>query len=210
MGQIKAILFDMDGVLIEAKDWHFHALNKALSLFGTEISRYDHLVTYDGLPTKKKLEMLSLERGLPRGLHQFINELKQQYTIEFVHTECRPRFYHEYALSKLRAKDYKMAVCSNSIRLTIELMIERAALAPYFDFYLSNEDIKNPKPDPEIYTTAMKRFGLHPRECVIIEDNEKGIRAAEASGGHVLKVDTVEDVNFANITNFIRSVEGRS
>ena len=63
---IKAIIFDMDGVLIEAKDWHYEALNKALSLFGYEISRYDHLVTYDGLPTSKKLEMLSMERGLPR------------------------------------------------------------------------------------------------------------------------------------------------
>ena len=56
--EIKAIIFDMDGVLIEAKDWHYEALNRALSLFGMEISRYDHLVTYDGLPTTKKLEML--------------------------------------------------------------------------------------------------------------------------------------------------------
>ena len=61
--EIKAIVFDMDGVLIEAKDWHYEALNRALRLFGYEISRYDHLVTYDGLPTSKKLEMLSLEKG---------------------------------------------------------------------------------------------------------------------------------------------------
>lgn len=53
MPKIKAILFDMDGVLVDAKDWHYEALNQALSLFGMEISRYDHLVTYDGLPTKK-------------------------------------------------------------------------------------------------------------------------------------------------------------
>ena len=74
MTKIKAIIFDMDGVLIEAKDWHYEALNRALSLFGMEISRFDHLVTYDGLPTKKKLEMLSIERGLPKGLHSFIND----------------------------------------------------------------------------------------------------------------------------------------
>ena len=53
---IKAVLFDMDGVLIDARDWHYEALNKALAIFGMEINRYDHLVTYDGLPTKKKLE----------------------------------------------------------------------------------------------------------------------------------------------------------
>ena len=79
--KIKAIVFDMDGVLIEAKDWHYEALNKALRLFGYEISRYDHLVTYDGLPTSKKLEMLSLEKGLPTGLHQFINQMKQSYKL---------------------------------------------------------------------------------------------------------------------------------
>jgi beta-phosphoglucomutase-like phosphatase (HAD superfamily) len=92
MDKIKAIIFDMDGVLIDAKDWHYEALNRALGLFGMEISRYDHLVSYDGLPTKKKLEMLSLERGLPYSLHEFINEIKQQYTMELVYTKCN-RFF---------------------------------------------------------------------------------------------------------------------
>ena len=69
---IKAVIFDMDGVLIEAKDWHFNALNKALSLFGYEISRFEHLTTYDGLPTSRKLEMLTIEHGLPKELHEFI------------------------------------------------------------------------------------------------------------------------------------------
>ena len=55
--KIKAILFDMDGVLIDAKDWHYEALNKALGLFGMEISRYDHLHSFDGLPTKEKLSL---------------------------------------------------------------------------------------------------------------------------------------------------------
>ena len=70
----------MDGVLIDAKEWHYEALNKALALFGYQISRYEHLVTYDGLPTRKKLEMLSMEQGLPVQLHSFINEMKQLYT----------------------------------------------------------------------------------------------------------------------------------
>ncbi len=65
---IKLILFDLDGVLVEAQDWHYEALNRALELFGMPISRYDHLSTYNGLPTRKKLEMLSVEKGLPAGL----------------------------------------------------------------------------------------------------------------------------------------------
>ena len=54
---IKAILFDMDGVLIDAKEWHYEAFNKAINLFGLQISRYDHLRTFDGLPTKEKLKI---------------------------------------------------------------------------------------------------------------------------------------------------------
>ena len=117
---IKAVIFDMDGVLIEAKNWHYESLNKALRLFGYEISRYEHLTTYDGLPTRQKLEMLTVERGLPSELHAFINEMKQAYTMDMVHTQCSPMFVHEYALAKLKASDYKIAVASNSIRSTID------------------------------------------------------------------------------------------
>ena len=102
MTKIKAILFDMDGVLIDAKEWHFEAMNKALELFGMNISRYDHLITYDGLPTQVKLKMLSLEQGLPVALHGFINDMKQLYTLGIVHALCKPRFHHEFALSKLK------------------------------------------------------------------------------------------------------------
>src|SRR3990172_911957 len=106
--KIEAVIFDMDGVLIEAKDWHYEALNRALALFGMEISRYDHLVTYDGLPTKKKLEMLSLERGLPVALHGFLNDLKQKFTLELIATRCRPTFIHQYAIAKLRSQGLRL------------------------------------------------------------------------------------------------------
>lgn len=203
MKKIKAIVFDMDGVLIEAKDWHYETFNKALRLFGYEISRYDHLVTYDGLPTSKKLEMLSLEKGLPFGLHRFINELKQKYTLDMVHTYCVPRFFHEYALSKLKSEGYRLAVASNSIRNTVQLMMEKSALISYLDFFLSNQDVTMAKPDPEIYITAIKRLGLAPDEVMVVEDNHNGIQAATAAGAHVMKVDTVYDVNYENIKNHI-------
>lgn len=210
MPRIKAVIFDMDGVLIEAKDWHYDALNNALKLFGMEISRYDHLVTYDGLPTKKKLEMLTMERGLPKGLHTFINDMKQQYTMEIVHAECKPRFYHEYALSKLKNEGYNMAVCSNSVRNTIEVMMQKASLEQYLDFYISNQDVKNGKPDPEMYIKAIERMGLNPKECMIVEDNENGIKAARASGANVMIVEVVEDVNYENIKRHIEQFEGEN
>lgn len=198
----------MDGVLIEAKDWHYEALNKALQLFGMEISRYDHLVTYDGLPTKKKLEMLSHERGLPRGLHEFINDMKQLYTLEIVHTACKPKFHHEYALSRLKNEGYRMAVCSNSVRNTIQVMMQKSSLEQYLDFYISNQDVRQGKPDPEMYNNAIQKLGLTPTECMIIEDNENGIKAAKASNANVMIVETTEDVNYQNIKKHIAMFEG--
>lgn len=207
---IKAIIFDMDGVLIEAKDWHYEALNRALKLFGYQISRYEHLTSYDGLPTSKKLQMLSVERGLPLGLHSFINQMKQQYTMEIVHSKCKPRFNHEYALSNLKSKGYKLAVASNSIRNTINVMMEKSNLNRYLDLIVSAEDVKNPKPAPEIYRLAMQNLGLNPENCLIVEDNENGIKAAIASGAYVLKVRDVDEVNLGNIFNKISFIEKRA
>lgn len=206
--KIKAVLFDMDGVLIDAKDWHYEAMNKALSLFGYTIERYEHLTSYDGLPTSVKLEKLSVEKGLPRSLHKFINEMKQRYTMTEIHNKCRPVFIHEYALSRLRSEGYKIAVCSNSIRKTIETMMDYAGLSSYLDLIMSNEDVKKSKPNPEIYLTAMERFGLKPEECLICEDNENGIKAAESSGGNLLKIKTTADVNYTNIIKRITELEG--
>jgi beta-phosphoglucomutase len=204
---IKAILFDMDGVLIEAKEWHYEALNRALMLFGMPISRFDHLTTFDGLPTLKKLELLSVERGLPIELHQFINEIKQKYTMEIVHTRCKPTFAHEYALSSLKACGYKLAVCSNSVRNTVETMMYRSNLSGYLDLMISNQDVSRGKPYPEMYIKAIQYFELDPSECLIIEDNENGIKAARASGGHLLLVKEVADVNLGNILGRIKQID---
>jgi len=210
MAKIKAILFDMDGVLIDAREWHFEALNQALSLFGMEISPDEHLLSYDGLPTKTKLEMITLERGLPRALHHFINDLKQSFTLQLGHLKCRPNFIHQYALSGLKSRGYKLVSCSNSIRRTMELFYEKAGLIQFFDFYLSNEDVKNPKPSPEIYIEAIERLGCLPDECLILEDNENGIRAAEGSGAHLMVIDDINQVTLDNILKKISSIEGAS
>src|SRR4051794_18544720 len=130
---IKAVVFDMDGVLIDAREWHYEALNKALKLLGDEITRYDHLSTYDGLPTRMKLQMLTVERGLPAELHAFINGLKQQYTMEYVAPRCKPVFQHEYALARLKGDGYRLGLASNSIRSTVLEMMDRSALRGYLD-----------------------------------------------------------------------------
>lgn len=207
MPKVHAVIFDMDGVLIDAREWHYKAFNRALALFGMVVGRSDHLLTYDGLPTRRKLDLLSKERGLPVALHDFINNLKQQYTMELVHTYCKPRFQHEYGLARLKAEGYKLGVASNSQRETIAVMLRRASLIDYFDVSLSAQDVSVGKPDPVIYREAMQRLEVPPDECLIVEDNEHGIQAARGSGAHVMEVSDPSGVHYDSIVKRIKQIE---
>lgn len=204
---IKAIVFDMDGVLIDAAEWHYLALNRALALFGYNISRHDHLTTFNGLPTHKKLEILTLDRGLTKGLHAFINEMKQRYTNELIYARCKPTFQHELALRRLKADGYKLAVASNSIRKTVELMMDLSRLSPLLDLMLSTEDVVTPKPSPAIYLETQRRLGVRAEECLIVEDAEHGVRAARDSGAYCMVVESVNDVSLDNIMLHIMRAE---
>ena len=208
MAHIEAIIFDMDGVLIDAKEWHYEALNKALDLFGMPIDRQAHLSTFDGLPTRRKLEMLGKTQGLPVGLHKLLNDLKQEYTMELIYGACKPTFHHQFALSRLKTEGYSIAVCSNSVRATLETMMKLAALDIYIDLLVSNEDVSAPKPDPEMYNKAISKLKRKPDECLILEDNEHGLQAAQASGAHVLAVNSVADVTWERIAAAIERING--
>jgi len=203
---IEAVIFDMDGVLIDAKEWHFDALNRALRLFGLEISLADHLTTFDGLPTRRKLELLTLTEQFPSELHGFVNMLKQNYTMEIVNARCKPTFIHEYAMSVLKSRGLKLAVASNSVRNSVDAMMARSNLSQYLDTTLCNEDVSSAKPDPEMYTTAMQRLGVEPAATLIIEDNDHGVQAARAAGAHVMVVRSVDEVNLAAIDAVIASI----
>jgi beta-phosphoglucomutase len=200
--QAKAVIFDLDGVLIDATEWHFEALNRALKLFGYQISRYEHLAAYNGLPTRTKLEMLSIEKGLPKALHSLVNRLKQVYTREEILRHCWPSFDKEYMLSRLRRDGYRMAVCTNAIAESAELMLQRAGIRQYFEFIISNEEIARPKPDPEIYLKALERLGVQAGQVVVVEDAQHGVEAARRAGTRVLQVAGFSEVDYWRLRAF--------
>lgn len=204
---IKAIIFDLDGVLIDATHWHYEALNKALALFGYAISEEEHENFYNGLPTRKKLEHLSKDKGLPRTLHSFINIMKQKYTIELIERNCKPDFQKMFMLKTLKAKGLKLAVCSNAISSTVETMLKRSRIWEYFDFVLSNEDISEPKPSPAIYIKAFAKLSVNPQECLIVEDAEYGRKAALASGGILLGVSGYHEVDYDLVNSFLKGLK---
>jgi HAD superfamily hydrolase (TIGR01509 family) len=204
MDKIKVVIFDLDGVLVDATEWHYVALNRALALFGYSISRYEHVVAYNGLPTKKKLEMLSAEKGLPVGLHGLINRIKQVYTREEILTKCKPSFQKQYMLSRLSREGLRLAVCSNAIRASVMMMLQQSGIDEYFEFVIGNEEVHKAKPDPEIYLHAFMRLGCQPAEIVIVEDAPHGVEAARRSGAWVCQVNGFQDVEYFMLKRFLK------
>jgi HAD superfamily hydrolase (TIGR01509 family) len=202
---VDAVIFDLDGVLIDATEWHYVAFNRALALFGYALTRYEHLAAYNGLPTRTKLEMLSVEKGLPRTLHDLVSRLKQQYTQDEILKNCWPSFDKEYMLARLRREGYRLAVCTNSIRSSTELMLQRSGIREYFELVISNEDVSKPKPDPEIYLTGMSRLGVTPQRTIVIEDAPHGVEAALRSGARVFQVAGFDEVDYWRLMAFAGS-----
>lgn len=194
MCRIRAVIFDMDGVLIDAKLWHYEALNRALEHYGHTITWDAHRSLYDGLPTRKKLRLLSSRQGLPTNLHDDVCAKKQKYTLAMARARCAPIADQQFMLQSLRRSGYKIAVASNSVRATVDLMLAQANVLEFCAFTLSNEDVDHPKPHPAIYEKAIERLGLSPEECLVVEDHPYGVKAATAAGASVLEVATVGEV----------------
>ena len=204
MAKFKAVIFDMDGTLVDAKLWHFQALNEALSIFGMEISMEDHLTRFDGLPTRKKLETLTAEKGLPPRLYPIISDIKQERTLRLIAKECFPRMEQLLLFRWLKSRGLKLAVATNSIRLTAEKMLDSAGVLPFLDALVTNEDINEPKPNPEIYRHTCEKLAESPKDCLVIEDNHFGIDAARVAGCHVFEVETVEEVRISLLEKLLR------
>jgi HAD superfamily hydrolase (TIGR01509 family) len=194
---IKLVIFDLDGVLVEAKTIHFDALNEALGTKYT-IEWNEHLSKYDGLKTNQKLEMLTQEKGLPTELYKQVWEEKQRLTLQKL-SNLQPSNQLQVCMSSLVSEGYKIACCSNSIRKTVLTVLSKLGIIEYFDLILSNEDVKNSKPHPEIYWKAISMIGCLPEETLIVEDSPFGLLAASRSKSHVMRVESPKDVTYNNI-----------
>jgi HAD superfamily hydrolase (TIGR01509 family) len=201
---VKLIVFDLDGVLVEAKNIHFDALNKALGDYA--ISWNEHLSTYDGLKTSQKLDMLTKEKGLPIEEHQRIWEDKQKYTLQMLNN-LQPDTHLQEVIGALSDCDYKLAVASNSIRKTVITVLAKLGIIEYFDLIISNEDVVNSKPHPEMYWTAMSKMKCLPEETLIVEDSPYGLLAAARSKSYILRVKNPKEVTYLNIFNKIKEID---
>jgi HAD superfamily hydrolase (TIGR01509 family) len=198
MSKVKLIAFDLDGVLIETKEFHFKALNEALGK-EYEISLSEHLSIYDGLKTTRKLELLGQNKGLPIELHSKVWEDKQKITLDYL-SSIEPNQDLIDCLSRLSQDGYKIACCSNSIRKSVLTILSRLGIISFFDYIVSNEDVKNGKPHPEMYWKAMSNFSVSPKQTLVVEDSPAGLLAAELSGANIFRVESPKDVSYDKLT----------
>jgi len=199
---IKLIIFDLDGVLVEAKKIHFESLNDALDE-KYKISWEEHLSKYDGLKTNQKLEMLTLDKKLPIESYKEIWGKKQINTIKSLRT-LSPSIILSETIQKLSDDGYKIAVCSNSIRKTVLTVLGKLNIVEFFDLVLSNEDVVNSKPHPELFWKAMSLMNCLPEETLIIEDSPTGLLAANRSKANVMRVSNPKEVTYENIIKNIK------
>lgn len=205
---IKLVIFDMDGVLVEAKQIHYDTLNQALKEVGEQyiITEAEHLSLYDGLKTNQKLELLTKNKGLHPNTYETIWNKKQYLTIEAL-KKLTPNTTLQSVFNALSEDGYKIAVCSNSVRKTVLTVLSKLGLTEFVDLILSNEDVKNSKPHPEMYWRAMSGLNVLPEETLIIEDSPYGLLAARRSCAHVLRVKNPHDVTYTKITLKIFEIE---
>jgi len=201
---IKLIIFDLDGVLVDSKKLHFDALDKALSLISQEyrISYQDHLTSYDGLSTNKKLKMLCETKDFPRDEIDNTWKAKQKITLKIIDDFTVDKRIQNI-FKQLKLEGFTIACATNSIRETAKLQLIRKGFMEYIDFLYSNQDVNNPKPNAEIYMRCMIKAGVSPDETVIIEDSHIGRKGAIRSGGVLCAVENPDDLSYNKIKKTI-------
>jgi len=205
------LIFDLDGVLIDSKDVHYFALNKSLELIDSTymISIEEHLKEFDGLTTHEKLKKLSVKKGLPKQKFDDVWKHKQIFTEELLQ-DLKIDENLVAIFNDLKKLDIKLAVASNSIKKTVYIVLNQLGISNYFDLILSNEDVINPKPHPEIYWKCMSHFGVLPNQTTIFEDSPIGKEAAILSGANLISISRRRDLDLNKINRGISLIRDKS
>ena len=193
---LRAVIFDFDGVITDSEVLHLRAFNQSLVPYGVEISTKDYYTNYLGFSDFDCYKTL-IDKGLlkidERKIGGIIRE-KSKIFEELSKTEGRTiEGVHDF-LQMLEKNKIPMAICSGSLMVEIEVMLEESGLRHFFAEIVSAEQVKKGKPHPEGFLLALQKLNknCHPPivagECIIIEDSQWGLQAGKAAGMHTLAV----------------------
>jgi beta-phosphoglucomutase len=176
---IKAIIFDMDGVLVDSEKIHFKAEKIALNKYGITRTKKEELA-FTGVPFETALKIYIKENNIPPEKFKIIINEKQKLMEKFENEiKLIPSTYN---FIKNNYQKFRFALVTSSNRITQHEFIRKFKLGKYFKVLLSCNDIKNPKPHPDPYIKAIKKLKVKKDECFVIEDSLAGITAAKRAG----------------------------
>jgi beta-phosphoglucomutase-like phosphatase (HAD superfamily)/dTDP-glucose pyrophosphorylase len=192
----KLIIFDLDGTLIDSKTIHFDAFNRALEELDPNlpISLEDQKNIYEGLPTTEKLKILTKRKQLDESLYGQIWDTKQKYTMQMLENVNKDEELIDI-FKYIKENNIKIAVASNSVRKTIDFILDRLGILEYVDYIVGNDEVINPKPHPEMYWKCMSFFATIPEDTIIFEDSIVGKIAVHDSKVKLIDIKSRNDIN---------------
>jgi beta-phosphoglucomutase-like phosphatase (HAD superfamily) len=206
-----ALIFDLDGVLVDSRGLHYEILNSALAEIDPKyvITEEEQRVTYEGLTTKDKLEILSKIKGFPRDRFYSVWESKQEKT-EKVFSKVNTDFELISIFKLVKSYGFGIGVVSNSVRKTLDSCLSSLGLKSFVDVSISNEDVIFPKPDPEGYLKAISLLGTSYGSVAIFEDSLVGREAAVRSGATLVPIDSRSDLTATLVSATVEGLKKRS
>lgn len=181
MAKYKALLFDLDGTLVDSEPFHFGTWNALLAESNVQLEYTDFLKNYAGIPIPGNAARLKELYQIETPIETLISR-KEQMTVEGLQTSVIGLMPHvQETLDFFRSKNIKMALVTASTRNDVNGMFRNNRLDKYFDLMITRTDVTKSKPDPECYNMAVEKLGLEKSECLVFEDTLNGLRAAKAA-----------------------------
>jgi len=182
MAKFKALLFDLDGTLVDSEHFHFNTWNELLAESSIQLDYSDFLKNYAGIPLPGNAARLKELYAIESPLETLISR-KEDLTVERLKTSVIDLMPHvQDTLDFFVSKGIKMALVTASKRPDVDEMFKKNGLDKYFSLLITRSDVVNSKPDPESYNLAVERLGLEKSDCLVFEDTLNGLRAAKAAG----------------------------
>lgn len=179
---LRALLFDLDGTLIDSEFFHFECWNEILEEFGVKLTYNDWLDNYAGVPMPTNAGRLIEKFAIATPLQQII-EKRERLTLERLKTkDVNLMPYVGDVLEYFQQQGLTLALVTSSPRQDVEAVFERNGLGRYFKLIITRTEVAKSKPDPESYLVCVEKLGLQKEECLVFEDTINGVKSAKAAG----------------------------